>query len=47
LFCFFSSSNTLNLSPAVAADQATDTGVEGPATLTMLPLSSYMALILP
>ena len=45
----FSSSKTLNLSPAWGAPSKpkTETGTEGPASLICLPLSSYNALTLP
>ena len=45
----FSSANTLNLSPACGAPSKpnTETGIDGPAELIWLPLSSYNALTFP
>ena len=45
----FSSATTSMISPAsgTSSQPVTDTGVEGPAFLTFLPLSSTIALILP
>ena len=48
-FISFSSSSTLNTSPALAAPfiPRTETGLDGPADSTGFPLSSCMAFILP